>query len=314
MNSPQSFQRPEIPVPATAPGDPRIGHLLGGHVNGAARPRAVIVGFPSDEGVHRNGGRVGAAGAPTEIRRWLYRLTPDAQNHEGYCELVERTLDLGDLTCSDDVAADQLALAEVLAPYLKDGVFPIILGGGHETSFGHFLGYAGAGSKVEAINWDAHPDVRKLLDDKGHSGSPFREALLHPSGACTRYTVAGLQPQSVAASHLNFLDDNRGRWVWNADLNAATVNALYAEADAPVMASFDIDAVDQAAAPGVSSPSVGGMAVDLWLHAAYQAGRSSKVTSVDLVECNPVYDVDGRTARLAAVTVWQVLRGLAERE
>ncbi|HEU5359520.1 MAG TPA: formimidoylglutamase [Gemmatimonadales bacterium] len=309
-----TFIRPEISNAATAPGDPRIGHLLGGHVNGAAKPRVVIIGFPSDEGVHRNGGRVGAAGAPMEIRRWLYRLTPDAQNHESYCELVERTLDLGDLKCSDDVAADQLALAEVLAPYLKDGVFPIVLGGGHETSFGHFLGYAGVGSKVEVINWDAHPDVRKLLDEKGHSGSPFREALLHPSGACTRYTVAGLQPQSVAASHLNFLDDNRGRWIWNAELNAASVDALYAEADAPVMASFDIDAVDGSAAPGVSAPSVGGMTVDLWLHAAYQAGRSPKVTSVDLVECNPVYDVDGRTARLAAVTIWQVLRGLAERE
>ena len=65
---------------------------------------------------------------------------------------------------------------------------------------------------------------------------------------------------------------------------------------------------------GISGPAVGGMSVSLWLHAAYQAGRSSKVTSVDLVECNPVHDVDGRTARLAAVTLWQVLRGLAERE
>ncbi|MGH7533415.1 MAG: formimidoylglutamase [Gemmatimonadales bacterium] len=309
-----TFTRPEIPNPATAPGDPRIGHLLGGHVSGTSKPRAVILGFPSDEGVHRNGGRVGAAGAPKEIRRWLYRLTPDAQNHESFCELVERTLDLGDLACSDDVGQDQAALAEVLAPYLQDGIFPIILGGGHETSFGHFLGYAGPDRKVDVINWDAHPDVRKLLDDKGHSGSPFREALLHPSGACRRYTVAGLLPHAVAASHLNFLDDNRGRWIWTGDLTVATINALYAESDGPVMASFDMDAVDQTAAPGVSSPSVGGMTPGLWLHAAYQAGRNPKVSSVDLVECNPVHDVDGRTARLAAVTVWQVLRGLAERE
>lgn len=309
-----NFVRPEIPVPATAPGDPRIGHLLGGHVTGGARPRAVIIGFPSDEGVHRNGGRVGAAGAPTEIRRWLYRLTPDPQNHEAFCELVERTTDLGDLTCSDDVERDQEQLAQTLAPYLAEGIFPIVLGGGHETSYGHFLGYVNAGKKIEAINWDAHPDVRKLIDDKGHSGSPFRQALLHPSGACTRYTVAGLQPQSVAASHLNFLDDNRGRWIWKSGLDAATVNSLYTEADAPVLASFDMDALDQTSAPGVSAPAVGGMAVELWLHAAYQAGRSRGVASVDVVECNPVYDVDGRTARLAAVTVWQVLRGLAERE
>lgn len=310
----QTFVRPEIPVPATAPGDQRIGHLLGGHVNGASKPRVVIIGFPSDEGVHRNGGRVGAAGAPTEIRRWLYRLTPDPQNHEAFCELVERTVDLGDLTCSDDVEQDQAALAQALAPYLRERVFPIVLGGGHETSYGHFLGHVEAAQKTEIINWDAHPDVRKLIEEKGHSGSPFRQALQHPSGNCARYTVAGLQPQSVAASHLNFLSDNRGRWLWKGDLDAATINALYAEADHPVLASFDIDAVDQAFAPGVSAPAVGGLSVELWLHAAYQAGRNPKVSSVDLVECNPVHDLDGRTARLAAVTVWQVLRGLAERE
>ncbi|MFI5236288.1 MAG: formimidoylglutamase, partial [Gemmatimonadales bacterium] len=287
---------------------------LGGQVSGETKPRAVIIGFPSDEGVHRNGGRVGAAGAPTEIRRWLYRMTPDPQNHEAFCELMTRTVDLGDLACSDDVERDQGALAEVLAPYLKDGVFPIILGGGHETSFGHFLGYVGAGLKVQAINWDAHPDVRKLMEEKGHSGSPFRQALLDPSGACTRYTVAGLQPQSVAASHLNFLDDHQGRWVWRADLTPAVIHSLYTESEGKVMTSFDIDAVNQAEAPGVSAPAVGGMPVELWLSAAYQAGRSPRVASVDLVECNPVYDVDGRTARLAAVTVWQVLRGLAERE
>lgn len=308
------FTPPQIQPHPTAPGDPRVGQLLGGHVAAGSKPRAVIVGFPSDEGVHRNGGRVGAAGAPTEIRRWLYRLTPDPQNHEAFCELVERTVDLGDLQCTDDVERDQEALAAALAPYLADGAFPIILGGGHETSYGHFLGYVAAERAVQIINWDAHPDVRKLIDDHGHSGSPFRQALTHPSGRCTRYTVAGLQPQSVATSHLNFLDDHRGRWYWKSDLSPAMIPALYAEADGPVLATFDLDAVDQPSAPGVSAPTVGGMPVELWLHAAHQAGRSPQVTSVDVVECNPVYDVDGRTARLAAVTVWHVLRGLAERE
>src|SRR6516162_11827277 len=38
--------------------------------------RAVILGFPQDEGVRRNHGRPGAAQAPDEIRSRLYRLTP----------------------------------------------------------------------------------------------------------------------------------------------------------------------------------------------------------------------------------------------
>lgn len=310
-----SFTAPDTEVPTTAPGDARIGHLLGGKLTTSSRPRAVIIGFPSDEGVHRNGGRVGSAGAPAEIRRWLYRLTPDAQNHEGFVELLERTLDLGDLKCSDNVETDQTALGEAVAQYLKEGIFPIILGGGHETSYGHFLGYAGAQKECEILNWDAHPDVRKLMDDgRGHSGSPFRQALLHDSGLCRRYTVAGLQPQSVAASHLSFLDDHRGRYVWRSNVTTQAIPSLYADSEHGLLATFDMDAVDSAWAPGVSAPTVGGLSCELWLAAAYQAGRSNRVTSFDLCEVNPVYDVDGRTARLAAVTVWQLLRGLAERE
>jgi formiminoglutamase len=310
-----SFTAPDTEVPTTSPGDARIGHLLGGKLTTSSRPRVVIIGFPSDEGVHRNGGRVGSAGAPAEIRRWIYRLTPDAQNHEGFVELIERTLDLGDLKCSDDVEKDQAALGLAVEQYLKEGVFPIVLGGGQETSYGHFLGYVGAKKECEILNWDAHPDVRKMMDDGGgHSGSPFRQALLHDSGICKRYTVAGLLPQSVAASHLSFLDDHRGRYVWRNNVTAQLIPSLYAESNHGVLASFDMDAVDAAWAPGVSAPSVGGLSSDLWLAAAYQAGRSSRVSSFDLCELNPVYDVDGRTARLAAVTVWQLLRGLAERE
>jgi formiminoglutamase len=79
------------------------------------------------------------------------------------------------------------------------------------------------------------------------------------------------------------------------------------------MVTFDLDALDQTHAPGVSAPAAAGLSQDLWLHAAYRAGRSPKVTSVDLVEFNPNVDVDDRTARLAALTVMEVLRGLTDR-
>ena len=47
--------------------------------------------------------------------------------------------------------------------------------------------------------------------------------------------------------------------------------------------------------------------------AAEACGRSPHVLSVDVVELNPVYDVGSRSAVLAALTVWHVLRGLAQR-
>ena len=309
-----NFTTPDVISPVTAADDPRLGHLLGTKVAAGDVPRVVLLGFPSDEGVHRNGGRVGAAGAPDEIRRMLYRLTPDAERFEESVDLIEHTRDLGNLVLSDDVERDQERLAETLDPLLHAGSFVIVLGGGHETSFGHFQGYALGGKRVGILNWDAHPDVRDLKDGLGHAGSPFRQAILDPSGACRQFVAAGLLPHVVARSHLEFIAAHGGRFVWRRDLSPARVDDIFGSLAGPSFVRFDLDAVEQAAAPGASSPSVGGITAELWLYAAYRAGRTRAVTSCDVVEMNPVYDRDSAAARLAAATVWQVMKGVAERE
>jgi formiminoglutamase len=301
-----------IPAPDTAADDPRLGHWLAS-VDPPDELRTVLIGFPSDEGVRRNGGRPGAADGPDAIRRALYTLTPDAEHPGAFTDLLDRTADLGDVPVTGGVEADQQRLGEVLAPLLADGVVPIVLGGGHETSFGHFLGYVGAGQDVEILNWDAHADVRPLKDGLAHSGSPFRQALEHASGRCLRYAVAGLQPHSTARAHLDFIDDYGGEVVWRRTLTEVRIRSIAIGLAERTFATFDLDAVDAVAAPGVSAPNVGGLPADLWLYAAYEMGRSSRVASMDVVELNPAFDLDGRTARLASLTVWHFLKGLAER-
>jgi formiminoglutamase len=305
---------PTVDLPVTAPEDPRVGHLLG---KDAAAARVVIVGFPTDVGVRRNGGRPGAAGAPAEIRRYLYRRTPDARV-PAMAALLTSTVDAGDVVTGEDLEGDQEKLGEVVAAALARGAFPIVLGGGHETAYGHFLGYVRAGRAVTLLNWDAHADVRPLRPEGGHSGSPFRQALQHPSGLARGYTVAGLLPHSVAADHLSFIAEHQGRFLFRDALDPAAIRAAYRGQPPPggpvaTMASFDIDAVDQAHAPGVSAPATSGMSSALWLMAAHEAGRNLAVTSADVVETNPALDRDGQTARLAALTVWWMLRGIAER-
>ena len=303
-------------APATAPDDPRVGHLLGSALAEGGTPRVVIAGFPCDEGVRRNGGRVGAAMAPLAIRQALYKLTPHAARADAFTRLLARTHDVGDLALTGDLDADQASLGDALAPHLRAGTFVILLGGGHETAYGHFLAYARAEQDVAILNWDAHADVRKLRDGQAHSGSPFRQALEHPSGRCRSYTVAGLQPHSVAQAHLQFVRAH-GAAYWAHEVDPATITQLYAPRDpapeAPLLASFDLDAVDRAWAPGVSAPATNGLPVSHWLQAAYGAGCSPRVRSADVVELNPRVDVDGQTVALAALTVWWLLAGLADR-
>jgi formiminoglutamase len=240
-------------------------------------------------------------------------MTPDAAAPAPFAALLGRTLDAGDLVPSGDLAQDQAALGEAVAAWLRAGAFVVVLGGGHETAFGHFLGYAALARPVEILNLDAHADVRAPRDGLGHSGSPFREALEHPSGACRRYSVAGLQPHSVARAHLDLVAARGGQAVLAPQLTAERLRGLFTALRAPAMVSFDLDAVDQAFAPGVSAPAARGLSPERWLEAAFLAGRTQAVTSADLAELNPALDRDDQATRLAALTVWELLRGLAAR-
>ncbi|HUF25953.1 MAG TPA: formimidoylglutamase [Gemmatimonadaceae bacterium] len=303
---------PHIEIAASAEDDPRVGRLLARDLAPGETPRAVIVGFPTDVGVRRNGGRAGAAEGPRAIRQALYRMTPDARAPESFVSLLGKTRDIGDVRVSDDLARDQLQLGAIVAGHLERGTFVIVLGGGHETAYGHFLGYVERGMRVRILNWDAHADVRPLVNGEAHSGSPFRQALEHPSRTCAGYVVAGLQPHAAARTHVEYIESRGGRCVWRPELETERVESL-CDSDDAMMVSFDLDAVDQASAPGVSAPAADGLRVEQWLAAAALAGRAGAVRSCDVVELNPALDRDGRTARLAALTVWRILHGLADR-
>ncbi len=292
--------------------DPRMRDVLGRDLEAGIAPLVVLIGFPCDEGVTRGKGRAGASGGPAAIRQALGRLTPDPEASDAFLRVARRTADAGDIAMTGDLELDQERLGERIAPLLRQHVMVIVLGGGHETAYGHFLGYAHAGIPVSIVNWDAHCDVREPLGDAGTSGTPFRQALEHPSGMARRYAVAGLQPHSVSASHLAYARAH-GETVWRRDVTRATTLKLYQDPDTAIMASFDLDAVDRVAAPGVSAPNTGGLPVELWFEAAYRAGAAPNIRSADVVELNPEVDRDGQTAALAALTVWYLLKGVSDR-
>jgi formiminoglutamase len=126
--------------------------------------------------------------------------------------------------------------------------------------------------------------------------------------------VAGLQPHSVSKVHLDYINENDGTYLFRDDTNITTISGLLHKHESErVMITFDMDAVDQSFAPGVSAPCTNGLHQDLWLTSAYLAGRNEKVTSFDISEVNSTHDRDGQTARLAALTIWQFLLGLSQR-
>lgn len=304
---------PDLPQ---RPDDPRLGECATFWREGEPelRPgRPVLVGFPQDEGVNCNQGRPGAAEAPSAIRPWLYRLTP----------CVEDLLDLGNVRVTGDLEESQQVLAEVIAALLKAGAVPIVLGGGHETAYGHYLGYVRANRQVAIINLDAHLDVRPLIDGRGHSGSPFRQALEHPSQPLQgdRYVVLGAQPFAVSREHRAYVENKGGviRWASQSSVRRRLPAIFRRECQrlssdgCPVYVSLDADVVRQAEVPGVSAPNPLGLSARAVAACAAAAGAMPAVSSFDLVEINPYVDRDSQSARWAAVALWHFLVGLSRR-
>jgi formiminoglutamase len=303
--------------------DPRLGEIVEFWTGDPAslRPgRAVLLGFPQDEGVRRNKGRPGAAEAPAEIRRCLHRLTPwDGETNVDLSPTPP--LDLGNLRIDEDLEQTQAHLGEIVAALLERGAVPIVLGGGHETAYGVYLGYVATGRPVGIVNIDAHLDVRPLIDGLGDSGSPFRQVLEHPTCplAGERYVCLGAQPGSVGREHWQYARDRGSVIGWCDEVRGSLVERLAREAKrlaadgCGVHLTLDADAVRAADVPGVSAPNPTGLAGEEVIAAARWAGQSPHVAGLDLVEINPRFDRDAQSARWAALVIWNFLIGLRSR-
>ena len=104
-------------------------------VRGAEGLAFGLIGFCSDQGVRRNKGRPGAAEGPDAIRSQMASLP------WGFTEQV-CLYAAGNICCGDDITLEEghRQLAAAVEAVLGMGLFPIVLGGGHETTFGHFEG------------------------------------------------------------------------------------------------------------------------------------------------------------------------------
>jgi formiminoglutamase len=280
----------------------------------------VLIGFPQDEGVRRNDGRVGAAAAPGEIRDRFYRLTPwDGASGTDLTRLD--LLDLGNVDTRGTLEESQEALGEVVGAALAAGAIPVVLGGGHETAFGHYLGYVNAKLPVGIVNLDAHLDVRPTVDGRGHSGSPFRQALEHPVLPLPgeRYACLGVQSSSISRAHVEFVREKGGVLHWQDEVQGSLAECFRRECErlvsggCRVYVTVDADVVRSADVPGVSAPNSLGLAGAEVIRCVRQAGAAPAVCSLDVVEVNPAFDRDGQSARWAALAVWHFLAGLAGR-
>ncbi len=286
----------------SGPEHARWHHVVRGG-DGGSEPVALI-GFASDEGVRRNQGRVGAAAGPAALRAALANLADPGK----------AIADLGDVVVADDnLEGGQRRLARVVAAQLDRGVLPIVLGGGHEVAFGSGSGWLRRADTWGVLNLDAHLDLREA--EMATSGSPFRQLAqaLADDNRPFHYSVIGLSRPSNTRALLDTAERLGVAILYDADTDhtsaVGAVQALLDRVDR-VHLTLDLDVLPAAVAPGVSAPA--GFGVDLGTVLAVLAtvAASGKLGLFEVAELNPRFDIDGRTARVAARCVDEVVRSL----
>ncbi len=272
-----------------------------------------FLGFESDEGIRRNKGRQGARKGPQSIRRQLSNLPC-------YFKKEVRLLDAGDVVCIDENLEDsQQVLAQAVERLLTLNLFPIVLGGGHEVAFGHYLGieryFQKKGLKNPGIfNIDAHFDIRPYPEG-GSSGSMFRQIADYCKETKQEfsYFCAGIQKQSNTIDLFKIAEELNIQYILGKDLIESKQEKTKRRIDDFIRAQQHIyfticaDAFSTAFAPGVSAAQPLGVDPEIAVKMIKQLMRSGKVVSFDVAEVSPRYDHDDITASLAKTLIFTVV-------
>jgi formiminoglutamase len=270
----------------------------------------VLIGFASDEGVRRNGGRIGARHGPDAFRKQLAKLP---------YRLGASFADAGTVACQgEDLESAATRLESIVAKVIKTpGHLPLVIGGGHEVAWGTYLGVATKcrqdNQRLGIINFDAHFDLRDKINGKGHSGSAFLQIAQDRSsrGEPFDYLCLGIQPLSNHDQLFARAKSLGAQWVEGADLRSheaqETIKSFLDKVDT-VMLTICLDVLHQSVAPGVSAPQPLGIFPTELIQTARAILASHKVIALEVAELCPPYDgpvgIDGtqslETARLAA--------------
>lgn len=294
----------------------------GAHVELVEDEHVALLGFRSDEGVRRNRGRTGAADGPAALRRALAPLALHDRLGRGEVGIVDR----GDVvTDGEDLEGGQATMATAISTALDEDAtrMLVVLGGGHETAWASYQGLVGSerlgidgprGTRWGVLNLDAHFDLRR--EDRPTSGTPFLQ-MAEAEAAAGRelaYAVLGIsEPSNTQA-----LFDEAQKWgvQWLSDVDCCDVGAqgvaefvaaFAADLDALYL-TIDLDVMPAATAPGVSAPAAFGVPLPLISAAVRAAAGTGKLALLDVVELNPAFDIDSRTARSAARLIDDAVR------
>ena len=250
--------------------------------------KMAILGVPFDE---KSSYLRGAAGGPRAIRQ-----ASTGKCYNEYTELgvnlAEETVlvDLGDVDTSGDADKSFALTEKAVAGILDKGAVPVVLGGDHSITYPIIKAFAKKFKPLDILHFDAHPDLYEdLYGDRLSHACPF--ARIMEDGLAQNLVQVGIRaatPDQKAKALKHGV-----RMIEMKEIH----DPVFLKFTNPLYISFDLDALDPAFAPGVSSHEPGGLSTRQAIQ-IIQALKA-RIVGFDIVELNASRDASGITAAAA---------------
>lgn len=198
---------------------------------------------------------------------------------------------------------------------LSSGNKVITIGGDHAISWGSISGVLKHNPEVGVIYLDAHGDCNISERSASHHIHGMHMAYLMGFGEdkyVGRYTKNLLPVENILYVGARSLDPYEVELIKEQGISRITCDVInsdmiqvldtisdFMSRFKQIHVSLDIDVLDPSIAPGTGVPEVGGMTEEA-LHEVldFILTKSDQVKSLDLVEYNPLLDIEERTDRV----------------
>ncbi len=288
-----------------------------------------IIGVPIDLGADRRGVDMGPSAIRyAQLRQKLEGLGYSVEDTGNIEVAIAETCTITDprLKYIDCIVPMARRTAGAVATSAQAGHFPLVLGGDHSLALGSIRGAARVKS-VGVIWVDAHADFN--TEDTTPSGNIHGMPLAALCGLGDRRlsqlweeAQPVIDPGRVAIIGARDLDPGE-----KANLREAGVMVMGMEqidrmgmvasvekaiervsrdVDALYL-SFDMDVMDPRHAPGVGTPVAAGLTQREGHVACELVGETGKLIGMDMVEVNPILDLQNQTGALAVELVLSAL-------
>lgn len=260
-------------------------------------PAAVVFGVPFDS---THSYKPGCRFGPDAIRDAFNNIEIFHPDYQIDLETVNIE-DLGN-TKHTVVATEMLEMVKKLSQELvkKDRLL-VILGGEHLLTYGSFTAFP---KNTGYVVFDAHYDLREEYADIKLSHAAYLRRIVEENGSDNIIHVGA---RAFVKEELAFLKEHNIKTISDKQIREGQAPHLlkdFLSTFDSIYASFDLDVLDPAFAPGVGNPEPVGI-TSRELFDMISSFEDLNVKGMDIVELNPTYDT-GATASIGAKLISKV--------